>query len=135
MPKVVLDTNVLVSALHFGGRPRELLDLARHGHFELFLSSFILKETERVLSEKFHWEQKILNLALSKLRSIARVVEPQDTVNVIREKIDDNRILECALAANADFLVSGDTRHILPLKEFRGIQIVRPTEFLKLLTQ
>lgn len=135
MPKVVLDTNVLVSALHFSGLPRELLELARIGHFELFLSSFILTETERVLRNKFRWEEKILSLALSKLRGIARVVEPQERVSVVREKTDDNRILECALAASADFLVSGDTKHILPLKEFRGIRIIRPAELLKLLTQ
>jgi putative PIN family toxin of toxin-antitoxin system len=135
MPKVVLDTNVLVSALHFGGRPRELLDIARHGQFEIFLSPFILNETERVLREKFHWEPKLLKLALSKIRSVATMVEPQETVTVIKAKITDNRILECALAADADFLVTGDTKHILPLREFRGTRIVRPAELLSVLAQ
>ncbi len=131
--KVVLDTNVLVSALHFGGRPREVLDLARQGHFELVLSPFILQETERVLREKFRWEEKILDLTLSKLREVATVVDPRQRITLIKEKAADNRILECAVAAGADFLISGDTKHILPLKEYQGIKIVRPAEFLKFL--
>lgn len=133
MPKVVLDTNVIVSALHFGGRPRELLDLARHGHFELILSPFILQETEKVLKEKFCWEERILKETLSGLKDIATIVEPPHQVTLIKEKDADNRILECAVAGGADFLVSGDTKHILPLKEFRGVRVLRPAEFLRLL--
>lgn len=135
MPKVVLDTNVLVSALHFGGRPRELLDLARHGHIELIMSPFILQETEKVLREKLQWEERILKETLSKLKDIATIVEPPPShrVTLIKEKDADNRILECAAAGGADFLVSGDTKHILPLKEFRGVRILRPADFLRLL--
>lgn len=133
MPKVVLDTNVLVSALHFGGRPREVLDLARHGYIELVISSFILQETEKVLREKFLWEERILRLTLSRLKRIAAIAEPSHRITLIKERDADNRILECAVAGGADFLVSGDTKHILPVKEFQGIRILRPAEFLRLL--
>lgn len=133
MPKVVLDTNVLVSALHFGGRPREVLDLARHGHIELVISPFILQETEKVLREKFHWDEPILKLTLSRLKGIATIAEPYHRITLIKQKDADNRILECAVAGGADFLVSGDTKHIVPLKEVQGIRILRPADFLRLL--
>ena len=131
MPKVVLDTNVLVSALHFGGRPREVLDLARHKHIELIISAFILQETENVLREKFHWEEQILRLTLSRLKGISTLTEPHGRITIIKEKDSDNRILECAVAGGADFLVTGDTKHVLPLKEFQGIQILRPSAFVR----
>jgi putative PIN family toxin of toxin-antitoxin system len=133
MPKVVLDTNVLVSTLHFGGRPREVLDLARHGHIELVISSFILEETEKVLRENFRWEERILRLTLSRLKAIATMAEASHRITVIKEKDADNRILECAVAGGADFLVSGDNKHLLPLREFQGIRILRPADFLTLL--
>jgi len=131
MPKLVLDTNVLISALHFGGRPRELLDLARQGQIELVLSPFILGETEKVLRDKLHWDDWMLTLTLSKVRHMATVVEPRHTITIIKAKDADNRILECAEAGGADFLITGDKKHILPLKEYQGIRILSPAEFLK----
>ena len=60
-------------------------------------------------------------------------VDPPRSVSVIREKDDDNRILECALSARAHYLVSGDRRHLLPLRKFRGVSIVTPAEVMELL--
>lgn len=131
MPKLVLDTNVLISALHFGGRPREVLDLARHGQVDLVLSDFILAETEKILREKLHWEDRMLSLTLSRLRQTATLVEPRQKITIIKAKDADNRILECAVAGEADYLVSGDKKHILPLKEYQGIRILSPADFLK----
>lgn len=131
MPKLVLDTNVLISALHFGGRPREVLDLARHGQVELVLSDFILGETEKILRDKLHWEDRMLSLTLSRLRQTATVVEPRHKITIIKAKDADNRILECAVAGGADCLISGDKKHILPLKEYQRIRILSPADFLK----
>jgi uncharacterized protein len=136
MPKlrILIDTNVIISALHFGGKPLEILDLARAGNIELWLSPFILEETRRVLLEKLHWETGKVRSAITHLKSLAKIVCPTTTINLIREKETDNRILEAAVDANVEFLVSGDTRHIQPLKKYKEIKIVSPADFLKQLS-
>src|SRR3990172_10965862 len=124
--KVVFDTNVIISALTFDGTPRRLLNLARHGRFQLILSPSILKETAKVLERKFDWEEKTVVMAIQKLSSIAAVVKPDICIKAIKSDVSDNRILECGVAGDADIIVSGDTKHILPIKNYQGIQILSP---------
>ena len=131
--RVVFDTNVIVSALTFDGTPRRLLNLARHGRFQLVLSPFILKEISRVLTKKFSWEAKTVVMTLQKLSSIADVAEPGIRISVIKNDEADNRILECGIAGDAAIIVSGDTKHILPIRNYQGIKILSPIEFLSVL--
>jgi len=131
MLKVVVDTNVLISALIFGGNPDEVLKLARFGEVELYLSEFILQETTRVLRTKFHWSKEETGEAIDFLRTFSTIVTPQEILTVIRGDESDNRILECAQEAMADFLVTGDTRHLQPLKQYGNIKIVSPSAFLR----
>jgi len=133
MPRLVLDTNVLVSAVHVGGPPEELLLLANQGAIELFLSPFILKETSVVLKEKFGWGKERIRLLLDVLEEVATVIAPETDLKVITNDKADNRILACAVDAKADFLVTGDKRHLLPLKGYRDIHIVTPRECLDIL--
>ena len=133
MPRVVLDTNVIVSAMHFGGLPEELMLLANQGVIELFLSPFILEETSLVLEKKLGWEKKQINRLLDALREIAVIIEPETELNVIQGNDADNRILSCAVEAKADFLVTGDKRHLLPLRRYKGIRILSPRECLDVL--
>jgi putative PIN family toxin of toxin-antitoxin system len=128
--KILLDTNVIISALHFGGNPLEILNLARAGDVELWLSLFILEETRQVLLEKLHWETGKIQSAITYLESLAKIVHPKTNLNLIQKKEADNRILEAAVDAKVEFLVSGDTRHIQPLKKYKGIKMVSPAEFL-----
>ncbi len=129
--RVVIDTNVLVSALNYpDGPPAEVLELLFHGEIEVYISPFILGEVERILREKFDLSHQRIQRALSPLRAITYEVQPQTRLAVITNKDADNRILECAVEAEADYIVSGDKRHILPLKEFQGIKILSPAEFL-----
>lgn len=130
--RVVLDTNVLVSGLNYAGTPSRLLRLLLQGEMDWFVSPFILQELHRILTKKFRWEEERAQRALRLIREVATEVDPPRSVSVIREKDDDNRILECALHAKAHYLVSGDRRHLLPLREFQGVSIVRPAEFLEL---
>lgn len=128
---MVLDTNVYISAILFGGMAEKVLErLSQQGSF-IFISPFILDEVERVLREKFGWQEMQIRVALDDLRERTTLVVPDEGVDVITAKEDDNRILECATAANAALLISGDRKHILPLKTFRGIKIVSPGEFLR----
>jgi len=130
MAKVVLDTNVIVSALHFGGNPDKILNLANKRAVELLVSPFILDEVSRVLQRRFNWGEKEIDYALAAIKEIATLIQPVHNLSVIKEKDSDNRILECAVSGKADFIVSGDAKHILPLKEYLGIKILKPAEFL-----
>lgn len=132
-PKLVLDTNVLVSAVHFGGRPEELLMLANEGAVRLFLSPFILEETSLVLKKKLGWTSSRARDFIEAIAEVATVIEPETHLEVVEDDETDNRILECAVDAKADFLVTGDRRHLLPLKRYRKIRIVTPAKCMELL--
>ena len=134
MNKAVFDTNVYVSALGFGGIPDRLLRLATGPgrQFELYTSQDILKEIMRVLgSEKFQFSQEEIADAISVIDDAADVINPGIKLNVIKHK-SDNRILECAVKAKADYIVSGD-KHLLGLKKYKGILSITPAEFLSLI--
>ncbi|MBI2863307.1 MAG: putative toxin-antitoxin system toxin component, PIN family [Chloroflexi bacterium] len=131
-PRVVIDTNVFVSALsHPGGPPAEVIDLLFFGEIEVYVSPFILAEVERILSQKFGLSAQSIRRALGSLTAVTHVIHPNTKVTVIKQKDDDNRILECGVEAKAHYIVSGDKRHILPLRVFRGMRIVSPAEFLQ----
>lgn len=130
--KVEIDTNVFISGLNFTGNSREILKLLRMGEIDVCISPFILDEMERVLVKKFSWGEKQIGRVLNLIRKQTLLVRPKLKVSLIKEKDDDNRILECAVEANANFLISGDKRHLLPLKKFEGIKIISPADFLKM---
>ena len=121
--RVVLDTNVIVSGLNFPGNERLVLELALRGRFELCLSPFILDEVAGVLVGKFDWAEERSAQALRALGDAATVVETRRLPEVIEGGHPDNRILECAVEASADYLVTGDRRHLLPLQEHQGVRI------------
>lgn len=131
--RVVLDTNVLVSGFNYSGPPSRLLKLLLQGEMDWIISPFILEELCRILTEKFRWDPIRVDRALRLIREVATEVDPPRTVSIIHEKDDDNRILECALQGKAHYLVTGDRRHILPLREFRGVAVVTAAEFLEIL--
>lgn len=131
-PKVVIDTNVFVSGLTFKGKPREVLDLIWRGDIEACISFFILKELEETLKKDFSWDRDQIKYTVEKIKAKTILVQPKNRVSVIKENDDDNRILECAIEGRVQYLISGDRRHLLPLKEYDRIKILSPAEFLKL---
>ena len=131
--RVVLDTNVVVSGLNFPGNERLVVELALRGRFELYLSSFILGEVAGVLGRKFGWNEDRVTEARRTLEKAATVIEPQRLPDVIEANEADNRILECAVEASADFLITGDRRHLLPLEEHQGVGILNAPRFLSVL--
>ena len=132
--RIVLDTNVLISALAFpGSKPDQILYRARRGEVDLLLSAFILSELGRVLRVKFRFGKKETRARVNAIRSIAHLVEPTERISAVTANDDDHRILECALAAGAEFLVTGDREHLLPLVTYRTVKIVSPAHFLDLL--
>ena len=126
--KVTLDTNVYVSAFQFGGM--RLLHMAVDGDIEIAISQPILDELIRVLREKFQWDGYRLNGAKQQVLGLARLVAPTETLDVIKEDEPDNRILECAVAAGSEFIISADN-DLLRRGSYAGIPILRPVDFLQ----
>ena len=131
MIKATIDTNVIISAILFGGKPEEIINLAATHKIVLVLSHDILAETAYVLRSKFNWENHKIEVVDAMFRQIALVVTPQQRLKVIKTDDPDNRILECALEGSVDCIISGDKKHLLPLKIFRGIPILDSARFFE----
>ena len=134
-PKVVIDTNVFVSGLTFKGKPRRVLDLIWKGEIEVCVSSFILKELKETLEKDFAWERERIEETIERIKRETLQVQPKTKISVIKEKESDNRILECGVEGKAHYIISGDKRHLLPLKEYQGIKIISPAQFLRIISQ
>ncbi len=130
-PKVVFDTNIYISAILFGGNPRNCLDLAKEGRIELFSSNAILLELASKLSLKFYWETEAIEKTLKALGAFSILVSPKEKITIIKNDPSDNRILECAKTAKAEIIVSGDKKHLLSLKYFQKIPIVSASDLLR----
>lgn len=132
--RVVFDTNIFISALAItGGNAEDAYLKAIQGKFELFTSVAILTETARVLQQKFDWAEDKARHAIVEIGQIATVLRPRPTLHLLKDE-PDNRILECAMAAQAELIVSGD-RHLLSLKQHAGCRIISLTDFVTKLSE
>jgi putative PIN family toxin of toxin-antitoxin system len=127
--KVVADTNIYVSAIIFGGKPQTILELAHDGLLDLFISDDILAETARVLRDKFHRTPEQLQADVLALDALTTRVQPTERIAAVTSDPTDDRILECAVAAACDRIVSGDA-DLLRMGSFRGLKILKVSEFL-----
>lgn len=128
LPRAVLDTNIIVSAL-WGGIPGQVVETWLAERYVLLISSFILAEYQSILKRIAPDSPLAVQfLHAIYLKSVA--ISPKESIDVIRRDPPDNRFLECALAGRADYLVSGD-KHLLTLKRFRKTLILTPREFLE----
>ena len=124
MLKITADTNIYISSILFGGKPEQIIRLAVAEKITMIISHDILAEIAFVLRSKFDWSNRQIDQVDQMLKEISVLVTPSQRFKVIEDDDADNRILECALEGKADFIVSGDKRHLLPLKEYQGIRIV-----------
>lgn len=131
MLKTVLDTNIIISGLNFSGSPAQVLELVAKGAIQNVISQDILDEVQGVLIQKFAWDMEKAQYATGWLRLVSQFVQPHEKVSAVSYD-PDNRIIECAIAGKATLIVSGDKKHLQPLKEYRGILIVGPNEFLNI---
>ena len=129
MIRVVADTNIYISALMFGGLPGVFLDLAFQQAFTLVASNVLLDELDEKLRGKFGVEPKDARAIRARLERIAHLVEPDFVLKVVADDPDDNRVLECAVAGKANFVVSGD-RHLLQLGSHADIVILTVRQFM-----
>ena len=131
MVSVTLDTSAYISALNSNGRASRVLLLARAGEIRLDVSEPILRETFQVLREKFEWDGYSIQHASQKIRAIANLVAPTQTLEVVKEDSPDNRILECAVEAGSGYIIIWD-KDLLRLKTYSGLGILTPAQFLEL---
>jgi len=113
----------------FGGNPRAIIELCINNMVDTYTSSLILLEIAQKLQSKFLWNRTDVALAIKTISKTSKVIVPQQKFNVVNEDPTDNKIIECAVAASASFIVTGD-RHLLSLEKFKGIKIVSPKDFL-----
>lgn len=129
---VVLDSSVWISALLYPGKPSRIVALAAGGALDLYLCPSIRAEVLEVLSRpKFGLSRAEITLLAASLDDLALPVEPREHVSGVSPDPDDDHVLACSLAAHAQYLVTGDKRHLLPLEEFRGTRILSPHAFLE----
>lgn len=129
--KIVVDTNVVVSGVFFGGPPGAVLEAWRDGSVELVVSLQILEEYRRVGEEI---EQRFPGVSMAPFLNLvathASIVEPVELVEPVTTDPDDDKLFACALAADCRLIVSGD-KHVLAASEYRGVDVMKPRAFLE----
>ncbi|TSC80790.1 MAG: PilT protein domain-containing protein [Parcubacteria group bacterium Gr01-1014_29] len=133
MIKVVLDTNVVISALFWKGVPHTIAEKGLKGSFVLVTSHEILKEIKDKLEGKFRFPTIDTAAFIDILVLNSEIVMPVEKLNVVSKDPTDNKIVECAIAGKVDYIISGD-KHLLNIKGYEGARIISPTEFLKLIS-
>lgn len=136
--KLVVDTNVLVSAFLWKGTPGRMIELAGEKECRLFTSRVLIDELAEVLQRKKLAKQVQATgfTAAQMLRNyqkLATTVTARRLAQQVSRDADDDAVLACALAAQADLIVSGDD-DLLVLKQFQEIRIVTPTQAVKMIS-
>lgn len=129
--RVVLDTNVYLSGIIFGGNCRHILDLMIKKEIKVVISPAILLEISQKLKQKFKWSQNQIFTTIKTIIKSVKVVQPQIKIKVVKADKSDDKIIEAAVTGSANYIVSGD-RHLLKIKKYQGVKIVTPADFLSI---
>ena len=127
--KVVLDTNVLVSAIVFGGIPKKVLNLILKEKLIGVTSVSLMAELSEVVHKKFPFRKSDLEYLEEQIITDFEIIKPRKVLRVARDD-DDNRVLEAAVEGNCGYIVTGD-EDLLVLKKYKTIKILTPTKFLE----
>ncbi len=131
--RIVLDTNIFISGIFWGGVPGQIISAAQNRDFELVTSLECIYELHRVLNEfKGKLGADLVEFWTRFAICESLIALPQIRFTAIKEDPDDNKFLDAAVAGKAKFIVSGD-KHLLAIKEFKGVKIVSPSEFIEIL--
>ena len=129
--KIAVDTNFLVSATQWDySVSHKLLERLIRSNTEIFTTKEILDEFAEVLKRDFLYNEADIENLLEKILQFLTLVSPSMKIDVVKEDADDNKIIECAIESKAEYILSYD-KHLLNLKEYDGIKIVRPEEIIK----
>ncbi|HLC58306.1 MAG TPA: putative toxin-antitoxin system toxin component, PIN family [Candidatus Nanoarchaeia archaeon] len=131
--KIVFDTNILISAtLWEGSVAQKVLFKLIQEDTIIYTSKEILEEYKKVLKRDFKYTEQEVETILEKILLFVQIIEPSEKLDIIKADPEDNKILECAVASKAEYILSYDKKHLLILKEFQGILILTPEQFLKI---
>lgn len=129
--RVVLDTNIYLSGIIFGGNSRHILDLIIKKKIEAITSPAILLEISQKLKQKFKWSQDKIVLTIKTIIKTTRIIKPKEILRVVRADKSDNKIIEAAVESNSNYIISGD-KHLLKIKKYKKVRIVTPAECLSI---
>lgn len=138
MIRITVDTNILISATFWHGSSEKIIAKVENKELILVLSEYILEEYYKVL-EYEEIKEKIKNKGLEmkqsilKIGTISEIVDVKSKIDLIKDDPSDNKFVECAIDGKADYIISKD-HHLLKFKEYQGIKIITPEEFLKIIT-
>jgi putative PIN family toxin of toxin-antitoxin system len=130
--KIVFDTNVYVSEALVGGLAERIIDATAKERWRIYVSTFILDETQRVLTEQLGFRARLASLTRQRIRRRCEPIEPPPSRHEVPRDANDSPILRAALAAGASFLVTDD-RHLLELNPYEGLRIISMREFADVL--
>ncbi len=130
--RACIDTNIWVSGIVFRGAPARVVQLALERKIVVVTSGAILDEVARILETKFDVPGRNVARLMRQITAIADVYQPRGELQLIAEDPADDLVVETALIGRARFLVSGDKKHLLPLKRYKTVRIISAQEFLHL---
>jgi putative PIN family toxin of toxin-antitoxin system len=130
MLRVVVDTNVYISAIFWGGKPRHVIDLGRDDKIQIFTSEDIEQEILDKLMIKFGLNSDDAGRVMADFSTFTKPVRVSRRIHVVKDDPDDDKFIECAVECDAEFIISGD-KHLLNMKKYEGIDIVNAAAFLK----
>lgn len=131
-PRIVADTNVLISGFSFAGKPEEILKLVQEKKIQPIISSALIAELEEVVSKKSVISEGDLPRVREFIHEYFALVSPKKNLTIVDRDPDDNRVLEAAVEGDCEYIITGD-RDLLDLKRYKNIKIVSPAEFLELI--
>ncbi len=131
--KFVFDTNVLISAtLWDSSVAQKLLFKLIEANIQIFSSREIIEEYQEILKRDFDYNDKEIEDITEKVLQFVTLVIPGKKIEIVKEDSDDNKIIECAIESKADYILSYD-KHLLKLKEYQGVRVIKPEETFRLL--
>lgn len=130
--KIFFDTNVYVAEALLGAGAEEMLAATQQAQWRIYASAYLLDELERVMTEELGFSRRLAFLSRSRIIRRATVVAPGASHHAVPQDVKDTPILQAALAAGVDYLVTND-RHLLDLDPYEGLRIVSMTEFRQIL--
>lgn len=131
--RVILDTNIFISALVFGGVPEKVLRVVLKQDIQVITSPVLQAEAIDIITKKFPLSLEDMYLLEEEMQKSFIIVRPSMVVNIARDK-DDNRVLEAAVEGECNFIITGD-QDLLDLEKYKNIKIITPSQFLEKYSQ
>lgn len=138
MVKVVVDTNVVISsAVSIDGNPALIFEMLLLEKIINYITQEIIDEVKEVIKRPRIAKKLSLveqEFIIKNFENFSKKIKPIEKLDIIKDDPDDNKFLECAIAASAEYIISGD-KHLLILKQFRDIKVVSPAEFVRIINK